>query len=94
MNIKTIEEFDVIENKAGNLMFVLHEQDGEPSSTATMKIGENNSAVLNRSSKESLNLVEIPESAAKALNDVTTVKITEMAENGDFAHVYDANIIK
>lgn len=94
MNIKTIEEFDVIENRAGNLMFVLNEQGGKPSTTATMQIGENNSAILNRSSEASLNLVEIPEDAAKALNDVTTVKITEMAENGDFAYVYDANIIK
>jgi hypothetical protein len=93
MNIKTIEEFDVIENRAGNLMFVLHEQDGEPSSTATMTIGENNSAVLNRSASEALNLVEIPDDAAKALNDVKTVKITEMAENGDFAYVYDVDIV-
>jgi hypothetical protein len=93
MNIKTIEEFDVIENRAGNLMFVLHEQDGEPSSAATMTIGENNSAVLNRSASEALNLVEIPDDAAKALNDVKTVKITEMAENGDFAYVYDVDIV-
>ncbi|MCP4393807.1 MAG: hypothetical protein GY804_06020 [Alphaproteobacteria bacterium] len=93
-SVKEVDEFDVVENRAGKLMFVLHEQEGKPFENPTMTVDENNSATLYRSDVEAIKLVEIPEAVAKVLETLNGIMVTEMSENGDYAYVYDVEIVK
>lgn len=93
-SLKIVEEFDVVENKDGELMFVMNELGGKPFLRPTMTVGDDDSATMLRDKDFAINLKDIPKEAFAVLANLKQVKVAEMAENGDFAHVYDVDITR
>ena len=96
---ETFETFDFLVNDEDEVMLLLYEREGEPSSTPHIEFdSESRSALLFRSETDVLELDDIPENIFDSLQDADKLLICELSkeqdEDGDNAirYAYEADI--
>ncbi len=87
------QEYDFLMNTAGELMLVFYGLDPEPSHP---KISLTRDGVVLTRSPETPQICmnDIPAEIAAQLTKIAKVLVCEIDEDGEFKHVYDAEVVK
>lgn len=91
MRLTEEDAFDFIENDEGKMLMVIEAREDEPADPVLYFDGEITGALV-RSPDETIRLPMIPAAVGERLDELPTILVSEVTEDGDIAFVYEVAV--